>query len=77
MTGKLKGLTRPGSKIELSNPAQAGAPVAPTDITGTSKDGASGQALVGLPVRKLFGRSGWFDGTITHYVAATDIYRVR
>ena len=76
MAGKLKGLTRPGSKIVLSEPFQPGAP-ASTGIAETGNDTAVGQALVGRPVRKLFRGSGWFNGTVTHYVPASDIYRVR
>jgi hypothetical protein len=76
MAGKLKGLTRPGSKIVLSEPSQPGAP-ASTGSAETGDDAAVGQALVGRPVRKLFKGNGWFDGTVTHYVPSSDVYRVR
>jgi len=71
-SGKVKGLTRPGSKIELAPAAGGSAPSHDDDVPT-----AVGEELVGRAVRKLFRGKGWFDGVITHYVQSSGVYRVR
>ena len=69
--GKLRGLTRPGSKIQL--------PAASDDAGSTSCDTnkeKQGQALVGKVVRKVSTGDDYVEGEVTHYVSASDIYRV-
>lgn len=91
--GKVQGLTRPGSKISLPVPsASDSASAKQAESIASSKkshessapsaqdradDASEGQAMVGRKVRKLFKGAGFFDGEVTHYVAASDTYRVR
>ena len=91
--GKVQGLTRPGSKITVpvnsdssdsasAKQAKAAQKDKMLDKSAPSaedpaNDDLEGQVLVGKKVKKLFGRHGFFDGEVTHYVAASDTYRVR
>lgn len=69
--GKVRGLTRPGSKIV---PAGDGAP-APAGAA--APEPKRGDALVGCSVRRTGNEHDESEyGSITHYIAATDTYRV-
>jgi len=78
--GKVGGLTRPGSKIPVADSASARSSRSAAKSKSSVDDvdvSKCGQALVGRQVRKLFGRNGYFDGEITHYVPDQEVYRVR
>ncbi len=69
--GKVRGLTRPGSKIV---PAGDGAPV---PAAAAAPEQKRGDALLGCSVRRTAnGHDESEHGSITHYIAATDTYRV-